>query len=75
MLFTLSNPPPLSQFNFNGKQTGETETGRLGLGVNFSKHGGGRRDKIRGVGCGKGVWANADGGKVRGGVSLRGGHE
>ena len=35
----------------------------LGLGVNFSKHGGGRRGKRKGVG--EGVWAYEDGGKVR----------
>ena len=35
--------------------------------INFSKHGGGRRDKCRGVG--EGVWANADGGQSREGVN------
>ena len=47
----------------NGKQTG----GGGGLGINFSKHGSGRKDKRRGVG--EGVWANAHGGQSGKGVN------
>ena len=39
-----------------------------GLGINFGKHGNGRRDKRRGVG--EGAWANEDGGQNGEGVNL-----
>ena len=42
------------------------------MGLNFSKHGGGRSDKRRGVGGRwEGVWANGEWGKVRGGGGLK----